>query len=78
VFSIWPGEGDVPQAEESQEISTALNTLTLMGTITGPWSIARALIKKNGEKDPAIFALYKVNSEISNDVYGYKLVRIWH
>jgi general secretion pathway protein C len=40
-----------------------------MGTITGPRSIARAMIKKKGEKNPEIFKLY-------TDVYGYKLISI--
>jgi general secretion pathway protein C len=65
------GEGGEGQAQQS-----ALDELTLMGTITGPASIARALIMKRGERYPQIFALYKVNSEITNDVYGYTLVSI--
>ncbi len=54
----------------------SVSELTLLGTITGPTSIARAMIMKTGEKNPGIFALYKVNSEISNDVYGNRLVWI--
>jgi type II secretion system protein C len=46
-----------------------LNDLQLLGTISGPASIARILIKKKQEKDAQIFRLW-------NDVYGYKLVRI--
>lgn len=53
-----------------------VSNLTLMGTVAGPWSIARALIKKNNEKEPGIFALYRVSSDITNDVYGYKLTGI--
>ena len=52
------------------------NDLILMGTISGPYSIARALIQKKGELNPKIFALYRVSSEVTNDVYGYKLVSI--
>ncbi len=48
---------------------SSLDSLELMGTITGPRSIARAMIKKKGEKNPEIFKLY-------TDVYGYKLVSI--
>jgi len=43
--------------------------LQLLGTISGPPAIARALIKKNTEKDPEIFKL-------GGNVYGYRLVRI--
>jgi general secretion pathway protein C len=49
--------------------SSAISDLQLLGTISGPPSIARALIKKNTEKDPVIFRLYSA-------VYGYKLVAI--
>ena len=54
----------------------SVSELTLLGTITGPTSIARAMILKTGEKSPGIFALYRVNNEISSDVYGNKLVWI--
>lgn len=53
-----------------------ISELTLLGTISGPTSIARAMILKTGEKSPGIFALFKVNNEINNDVYGNKLVWI--
>lgn len=46
-----------------------LNELQLLGTISGPASIARILLKKKQEKDAQIFKLW-------NDVYGYKLIRI--
>ncbi len=54
----------------------SVDDLNLVGTITGPASIARALIQKQGEKYPKLFALYRVNNEIGNNVYGYKLVGI--
>ena len=63
-----------PSPEGVQNAS--LPNLTLLGTIVGPASIARALIKKDGEKDPKIFALYKISSNLDNDVYGYKLTAI--
>jgi len=50
-------------------VSSKLTELQLMGTISGPASIARALIKKNTEKDPEVF-------RIGAPVYGYTLVRI--
>jgi general secretion pathway protein C len=34
------------------------------------------MILKTGEKSPGVFALYKVNNEVTNDVYGNKLVWI--
>lgn len=46
-----------------------LDDFQLLGTISGPASIARALIKKKGEKEPEIFKLW-------SEVYGYKLVGI--
>jgi general secretion pathway protein C len=46
-----------------------LDEFQLLGTISGPASIARALIKKRSEKDPGIFKLW-------SDVYGFNLVRI--
>jgi len=46
-----------------------LRDLILMGTISGPWQIARALIKNRSEKDPRIYKL-------GNTIAGYKLVRI--
>jgi general secretion pathway protein C len=53
-----------------------VSELTLLGTISGPTSISRAMIMKTGEKSPGVYALYKVSSEVSNDVYGNKLVGI--
>ncbi len=50
-------------------VASNLTDFQLLGTISGPASIARALIKKKGEKNPEIFKLW-------TDVYGYKLVRI--
>jgi general secretion pathway protein C len=46
-----------------------ITDLFLLGTITGPSSIARAMIKKRTEREAQIFKLW-------SDVYGYKLVRI--
>jgi general secretion pathway protein C len=63
-------------AGETQSPSGSISELTLLGTITGPTSIARAMILKTGETNPKIFALYKVDSETSNDVWGNKLVWI--
>jgi general secretion pathway protein C len=63
-------------AGEGQSAAGSISELTLLGTITGPTSISRAMILKSGEKSPGVFALYKVSSEITNDVYGNKLVWI--
>lgn len=46
-----------------------LKDLQLLGTVTGPKKIARALIRKQREKESKVFKL-------GNDVYGYKLTRI--
>jgi general secretion pathway protein C len=56
------GNGITPAASD-------LNELQLLGTISGPASIARILIKKKQDKDPQIYKLWE-------DVFGYKLVRI--
>ena len=68
------GPGDM--AGEGQNPAGSISELTLLGTISGPSNIARAMILKSGEKSPGVFALYKVNSEVSNDVYGNRLVSI--
>jgi general secretion pathway protein C len=73
-FFKIPGPSDL--AGESQNSTGSLSELTLLGTITGPFVIARAMISKTGEKNPGIFALYKYNSEITNNVYGNKLIGI--
>ncbi len=57
-----PGNSAVPSVSD-------LSDLQLLGTISGPSSIARTLIKKKQEKDAQIFKLWEV-------VHGYKLVRI--
>lgn len=66
--------GDI--AGEGQNPAGSITELTLLGTISGPTSIARAMILKTGEKGPGVFALYRVNSEVGNDVYGNRLVGI--
>ncbi len=68
------GPGDL--AGDSLNPAGAISELTLLGTISGPTNIARAMILKTGEKSPGVFALYKVDSEVANDVYGNKLVGI--
>jgi len=79
---IDKGFFQIPSVEEIQEDSgksvqvSSLDNLKLMGTITGSWSIARAMIKKRGEKNPEIFALRKINADTGNDVYGYTLTKI--
>jgi len=73
-FFKIPGPSEV--AGEGQNAAGSLSELTLLGTITGPAVIARAMISKTGEKSPGIFALYKYNNEINNNVYGNKLLGI--
>lgn len=55
-------KGAAPQAE-------SVSNLTLLGTITGPSSIARAMIKKNADNK---IEIYRIGSDIS----GLRLVRI--
>jgi len=50
----------------SGEAASQLAELKLLGTVTGPPGIARAMILKQGEKQAEIFKLWK-------DVYGYTL-----
>jgi len=56
-------------AESSGDTSSAINDFKLMGTVTGPPEIARALIFKKGERQPGVFKLMK-------DVYGFKITGI--
>ena len=48
---------------------TVIDELKLVGTISGPRRIARALVQKRGERDAVI---YKPGS----DIFGYRLLRI--
>ena len=48
---------------------TPVMDLKLIGTISGPRSIARALVQKKGERDAEIFS-------IGADVFGYKLLKV--
>ncbi|HOJ27734.1 MAG TPA: hypothetical protein PL059_01530 [Spirochaetota bacterium] len=50
-------------------ISSEINELVVLGTISGPPGIARALIKKQSESSAQIY-------KIGMDVYGFKLVKI--
>jgi len=57
-FFKMPGPGDI--TGDSQITAGAISELTLLGTITGPASIARAMVYKNGEKNPG--SLPSINS----------------
>lgn len=50
-------------------VSSEINELTVLGTISGPPGIARALIKKQSENSAQIY-------KIGMDVYGFKLIKI--
>ncbi|MCP4134987.1 MAG: hypothetical protein GY754_28695 [bacterium] len=56
---------------------TPIENLALMGTISGPSSFARAMIKKKNEKAARTFALRRISKELNNNVYGSKLIRIY-
>jgi len=68
-FKIPSETPDVPGVGQGGAGAESVNELLLLGTITGPSHIARALIKKKTEKDPQIFRLY-------GTVHGHKLIRI--
>ncbi len=50
-------------------VPSAIDELTLIGTVTGPSSISMAMIQKRGEPNAGVFRLWK-------DVYGYQLISI--
>lgn len=66
-FKISSGAED--SVSDSGQAASQMTDLKLIGTVTGPSSIARAMIIKKGEKQAEIFKLWK-------DVYGYTLVGI--
>jgi len=72
-FRVPDVSSDQQLVASAQSVSSVDN-LMLMGTITGSWNIARAMIKKKGEKNPEIFGLTKK----INNVYGYKLVSVFN
>jgi type II secretion system protein C len=56
-------------ADDAGDFSSAISDLKLMGTVTGPPGIARALVLKKGEKQPGVFKLWK-------DLYGFTITGI--
>lgn len=56
-------------SDEAGDSSSAINDLKLLGTVTGPPGIARALVLKKGEKQPGVFKLWK-------DLYGFTITGI--
>ena len=56
-------------ADDAEESSSAINDFKLIGTVTGPPGIARALILKKGERQPDIFKLH-------SNVYGFIITEI--
>ena len=57
------------EGEDAPDSPALVSDLSLLGTITGPSSIARALISKRGEKNSEFF-------RIGQNVYGYTLTWI--
>jgi type II secretory pathway component PulC len=55
--------------EDVQHEKGNVSNLELLGTVSGPRAIARALIRIKGEKEPNVYRLYAL-------VSGYRLVRI--
>ncbi len=64
-FKLAANEKTAAVTQELQQVSD----LQLLGTITGPPSIARAIIKKKSDEKGEIFKLY-------SEVFGYKLVSV--
>lgn len=56
-------------ADDAEDSSSAINDFKLIGTVTGPPGIARALILKKGERQPDVFKL-------RNNVYGFIITEI--
>ncbi len=54
---------------DSEDSSSPISDFKLIGTVTGPPGIARALILKKGEREPDIFKL-------RNNMYGYVIIGI--
>lgn len=66
-FRIASAGGD--GSSDGGDTASQMSDLKLLGTVTGPPGIARAMIMKKGEKQAEIFKLWK-------DVYGYTLAGI--
>jgi len=68
-FRVASGEG--PQGLSVQAGPAVSDTdLQLMGTISGPWQMARALIKKKSEPEAKIYRM-------GSDVFGFKVTGIF-
>jgi len=76
-FKIPSAASEGNGSSETKPDVSSIDTLELIGTITGPPSIARAMIKKKGDKEPGIYAVYNVTRDITSDVFGYRLYRIY-
>lgn len=55
--------------DESEDLTSPVSDFKLIGTVTGPPGIARALVLKKGEREPDIFKL-------RNNMYGYIITDI--
>lgn len=62
-------QAEVNASKDVQVQPEQVSNLELLGTVSGPRTIARALIRIRGEKDPKVYQLYA-------SVGGYRLVRI--
>jgi len=63
-----PGAVQGPNVQAAPAVSET--DLQLMGTISGPWQIARALIKKKTEPEAKIYRM-------GGDVFGYRVTGIY-
>jgi general secretion pathway protein C len=70
-FRVASASGEGPQGLALQSGPAVSDTdLQLMGTISGPWQIARALIKKKSEPEAKIY-------KIGSDVFGFRVTSIY-
>lgn len=70
-FRVASASGEGPQGLAVQSGPAVSETdLQLLGTISGPWQIARALIKKKTDPEAKIYRM-------GSDVFGYKITGIF-
>lgn len=70
-FRVASASGEGPQGLSVQAGPAVSDTdLQLMGTISGPWQMARALIKKKTEPEAKIYRM-------GSDVFGFKVTGIF-
>lgn len=69
VESVFFRAATSSSVDDGEDLSSPINDFKLIGTVTGPPGIARALVLKKGEREPDIFKL-------RNNMYGYTVISI--